>query len=176
MFNQEHNIPFLSIECQFFKLIFESLDQLSDLSSFESAEKGALTTFLVAFKQVASDTKGFSEKYSFKIKLEYDFPYGIGLGSSASFNIALAAAVTTCGRKVLAGSVKNLSDVTFEDQEELWNIKQLADEGEKVAHKSVSGTNTAVIALGVLIKYCMHSFRGVLIIIYSKILQRHKKT
>lgn len=144
----------MDIECQFFKLVFETFDELEDLSAFESAEIGALTTFLAALKLATKETESFVTQYDFRIKLEYDFPYGIGLGSSASFNICLAGAVYSAARKIENGTTRDLSDITFEDRAELWKIKELADQGEGVAHKSVSGTNTTIIALGGLIKYC----------------------
>ena len=62
-----------------------------------------------------------------------------------------------------------MTDINFETIEEQWRIRSLADKGEKAAHKSISGTETAVISLGGIYKYCKH-MRGNFThrILYSK--------
>lgn len=95
----------------------------------------------------------FLSKYYFKINLKYDFPYGVGLGSSASFNVALAAAVYTVARKLHEGSYRDMSDIELEFDQK-WEIRNIANEGEAAAHKTICEDETTIISLGGIHKYC----------------------
>lgn len=148
----------MDIECKFFKIVLEQYEQLEDISSLETAEIGALTTFMEAVKETGTDLKEFTEKYFITIQMKYAFPSGIGLGSSASYNVALGAAIYTVARKLADGSFKNMTDISFTELEDQWRIRTIADKGEKEAHKSISGAESAVISLGGIYKYCKHSF------------------
>jgi len=154
VYKREEGYPFLDIECLFFKLVFEQYEQLEDLSTMNNAERGALTTFIEAVKAGAGDIEKFTNEYYLSIKLKYDFPYGVGLGSSASFNVALGAAAFTVARKLTEGNYKEMTDISFEKEKEQWKIRSFADAGERAAHKTISGTETAVISLGGIYKYC----------------------
>ncbi|CAI2369280.1 unnamed protein product [Moneuplotes crassus] len=153
VFKREEGFPFLDIECKFFKIVLEQYEQLEDISQLETAEIGALTTFIEAVKESGTDLKEFTEKYFITIEMKYAFPSGIGLGSSASYNVALAAAINTVARKLSNGSFKDMTDIAFTDVEDQWRIRTIADIGEKEAHKSISGAESAVISLGGIYKY-----------------------
>ena len=153
MFKRQEGVPFLDIECLFFKLVFDNYGILEDLSSFENAERGALKTFVSSIKAATKDFEAFVSKYYMKINLKYNFPYGMGLGSSASFNVALAAAVYTVARKLVGESNKDMSDLDFKFDQK-WMIRNIANEGETAAHKTVSGIETTIISLGGIYKYC----------------------
>ena len=138
--------------------MYEQVEQLDDLSLLEVPEQGALTIFKEAIKLGAGDVKEFTDKYYLSIRLKCDFPHGIGLGSSASFSVALAASVYEVAKKLTKGTYKNLTDITLGSLEEKWKIRTIADKGENIAHKSVSGTKTAIITLGGAYKYCKDFF------------------
>lgn len=157
--------PFLDIECKFFKLIFDSYQDLKDVEHLDATQRGAIKTFLTAVDLVTAEWEGFdinTFKYGFSIKLKYNFPYGVGLGSSASFNVALGGGVYTTILKIAKKSYRNMTDLSFDNPEDLWKFKLIADEGEKVIHSSVSGINTTTVALGGVIRFSML----LLIIIY----------
>jgi mevalonate kinase len=112
-----------------------------------------LTTFVSSIKAATKDFEAFVSKYYMKINLKYNFPYGMGLGSSASFNVALAAAVYTVARKLEGESYKDMSDLDFKFDQK-WMIRNIANEGETAAHKTVSGTETTIVSLGGIYRYC----------------------
>lgn len=148
--------PFLDIECKFFKLVFDNYVDLKEVDHLSQIEQGAIKTFLVAAEKAIEEAKDVDlneSKYGFSISLKYNFPYGVGLGSSAAFNVALAGAVYTTFRKLAQNTIKDMTDLSFQNPEELWMFKLLADEGEKVAHSTLSGINTVSAALGGLIRY-----------------------
>ena len=69
------------------------------------------------------------------------------MGSSAAFNASLAGTVYTTLSKIVKKTWKDMSDLSFDNKEELWKFKMIADEGEKIIHSSVSGINTTTVAL-----------------------------
>ena len=148
--------PFLDIECKFFKLIFDNFADLKEVEHLDLTQQGAIKTFLVAAELVSEEWEGVDYstfKYGFSIKLKYNFPYGVGLGSSAAFNVSLAGAVYTTLSKIVKKTWRDMSDLSFDNKEELWKFKMIADEGEKIIHSSVSGINTTTVALGGLIRF-----------------------
>lgn len=151
--------PFLSIECQFFKLEMDSAADMLDHSHMDMPEQVALKAFLHVAGKVLEENNSqltvddLSAKYAIKMKIEYDFPQGSGLGSSAAFNVVLAGSVYTIFNKLINDTITDQSDLSFQDTDELWKIKLLSDFGEGFLHKNASGVDTSIVTLGGLIKY-----------------------
>lgn len=82
-----------------------------------------------------------------ELKFENEFPIGSGLGSSASFSVSFSGALYCIFMKTEFESPM-LNEIDYK------RIKELADEGEMIAHgKRASGIDTTTCLLGGAIKY-----------------------